>query len=77
MSKLSFPLTWKRGLEQRPTDFSTTVSTPASWPEYDPPVWTYDLNVKSRGVPLTDHLVVEIRSENEQTKPITRVAVHL
>jgi hypothetical protein len=77
MTLLNFDLKWKRGLEQRAADFSTTVSSPESalWPEDDPPFWTFDFTVKSQGVHLTDHLVIEIHSENQQL--VTRLAVHL
>ena len=77
MSTLNFDLQWKRELEQRSAVFSTAVSSPDShvWSEGEPPYWTFDLEVKTKGVPLTDHLVVEVHSENRQL--VARLALHL
>jgi len=77
MSALNFQLKWKRLLDERPANYSLTVSSPESafWPENDPPYWTYDLEINSKGVPLTDHLVIEIHSKDQAL--VARLAVHL
>jgi hypothetical protein len=77
MNALHFQTKWKRGMDERPADSSFTVRGPESviWPEYDPPSWNFTLNLKSRGVPLTDQLVIEIYARDRRA--IVRFAVHL
>jgi hypothetical protein len=79
MKALKFKLYWKTGLRQRPVEkFSLQISPPNPGFEanYSSPNWRYDFTIhSSSGVPLTDHVVVEIYSERE--KFLTRLSSHL
>jgi hypothetical protein len=84
VSGLQLSLYWKRGLELRPlTDF-TPVGLhirpifPFDADAKDLPdrfEWDYDLIVPSAGVPLTDSLVLVIRTQEQ--KVAARVAAHM
>jgi hypothetical protein len=81
MSALNFELEWQSpDLGRKPVEGFTLrlVSPPAPvWPENEKPVpvWTYILTVKTKGVPLTDDLVVTMHSETGNL--LSRMAVHL
>jgi hypothetical protein len=78
MSTLTFKANWKTGLQQRPVGkFSLQISPPdpSTWVEHGSPNWRYDLAIRSNGVPLTDHLVVEVYSETQEF--LTRLSAHL
>ena len=77
MTALNYQLKWKRLLDERPAVYSLSASGPESafWPETDPPYWTYDLEINSKGVPLTDHLVIEIHSKDQAL--VAKLAVRL
>jgi hypothetical protein len=78
MTALTFKANWKTGLKQRPVEkFSLQISPPdrSSWVEHGSPNWRYDLTIRSSGVSLTDHLVVEVYSETRQF--LSRMSVHL
>ena len=78
MRALTFKPNWKTGLKQRPVGkFSLQISPPApsSWVEHGSPNWRYDLTIQSSGVPLTDHLVIEMYSESQRF--LTRLSAHL
>jgi hypothetical protein len=70
MSSLQFKAYWKRGMEMRSVDGlalrtfyrrkeqpTTLVGAPVT---IQRDTWVYNLTVSSQGVPLTDHLILEI-----------------
>jgi hypothetical protein len=78
MRNLSFKVNWKTGLEQRQAEKSSPQIYPPdgnSWVEHGSPSWRYDFRVDLRGVPLTDHLVVEVYSETKEL--LARLSAHL
>ncbi len=84
VSELHLSLSWKRGLELRPltnftpVGFSVRPILPFNPQAQDLPerfVWFYQLLVPSAGVPLTDSLVLIIRTPENQVA--ARVAARL
>jgi hypothetical protein len=77
---LTFGVEWKKGLELRPAALSATVAhcvgasvlTNANGDMSTVPSLTCQLTVNSKGVPLGDHLIVSIFSENG--KRLTRIS---
>jgi len=74
MSSLHFEAFWKRGMRMRPVETltlrsffqrkeqpTTLVGVPVT---IQRDTWVYDLTVVSKGVPLTDHLILEIFSKD-------------
>ena len=55
----SFHLTWKRGFELRPCDMSSIESRRPVVKAFANR-WEYFLNVSAAGVPLSDHLLVDV-----------------
>jgi len=85
MSSLRFDGFWKRGLAMRPVETltlwrffqrkeqpTTLVGVPVTI-RLD--TWVYDLTVFSKGVPLTDHLILEIFGKDGRR--LARVSVRL
>jgi hypothetical protein len=80
MSGLTFKTWWKTGFKQRPVDVISFKSVPpqsSALSESEPvsQVWTFTIKIASKGVPLTDHLVVEIYSKDGAF--LGRMAAHL
>ena len=80
MSGLKFKTWWKTGFKGRPVDVISFRSLPPqssvlSEFESVSPVWTFTIKIASKGVPLTDHLVVEIYSKDGAF--LGRMAAHL
>ena len=79
-SVINFKVEWKKGVQQQPVEgFSLKISPPEPAPMSElapaPDVWTYMITVKSKNVPITDHLIVSINSGNG--KLLTRLSVRL
>lgn len=74
VGKLRLELSWKRGLEMRPvTGFKTLFFKVQTIPPYATELaaelperleWSYEMEVPSAGVPLTDGLVLIVRRED-------------
>jgi hypothetical protein len=80
MPGLKFKTWWKTGFKHRPVDVISFKSLPPQAPvllesESDSPVWTFMMKIDSKGVPLTDHLIVEIYSKDGAF--LGRMAAHL
>ena len=84
VSELNLSLFWKRGLQLRPllsykpVDFSVHQISPVNPDAKDLPErleWDYALEIQSSGVPLTDSLVMVIRSPDGHVA--ARVAARL
>lgn len=85
MSKLRLSLFWKRGVELRPIDdFKVTFFDVKPIPPYATELaaelperlqWSYELDIGSAGVPLTDGLVLVFRREDGRIA--ARVAARL
>ena len=85
MSKLRLSLFWKRGVELRPVeDFKVTFFDVKRIPPYATELaaelperlqWSYELDIGSAGVPLTDGLVLVFRREDGRIA--ARVAARL
>jgi hypothetical protein len=85
MSKLRLSLFWKRGVELRPVeDFKVTFFDVRPIPPYATELsaelperlqWSYELDIGSAGVPLTDGLVLIFRREDGRIA--ARVAARL
>jgi hypothetical protein len=80
MSGLKFKTWWKTGFKERPVDVISFKSLPPqssvlSESEAVSPVWTFTIKIASKGIPLTDHLVVEIYSKDGAF--LGRMAAHL
>jgi hypothetical protein len=85
MSKLKLSLFWKRGVALRPIDdFKVTFAAVKPVPPYATELaselhekleWMYELDIPSKGVPLTDALVLVFRREDGRIA--ARVAARL
>jgi hypothetical protein len=80
MGALNFTLEWQSQLRRRPVEVSSSrlvAPGPSVWPENEKPVavWSYIFIVKTQGVPLTDDLIITVRSETN--KLVSRMGVHL
>jgi hypothetical protein len=81
MGNLNFTLEWESpDLQRKPVEgFGVKLAPPlpSVWPENDKPirVWSYILNVTTKGVPLADELIITIYSET--SKQVSRMAVRL
>jgi hypothetical protein len=80
MSGLIFKTWWKTGFKERQVDVISFKAMPPQaevWSESEPisPVWTFTMKIASKGVPLTDHLIVEIYSKDGAF--LGRMAEHL
>ena len=80
MGALDFTLEWQSHFERRPVEIlsARVVSPgPSVWPENQKPipVWSYIFTVKTERVPLTDDLIITMRSET--SKLVSRMGVHL
>jgi len=75
---LSFSLDWQTQLDRKPIEgFSTDLLPPPSsvLADQTAPAWSYVITLNTKGVPLTDHLVITVHSGAD--KFVTRMAVHL
>lgn len=78
MTSLQFEVYWKRGFEMRKADFTVMGKEQSrDLVEVLPTaeVWKYNLSVKSENVPLTDALVIVIRTPDGKT--VSRLTGHL
>ena len=80
MDTLSFSFEWKSQFARRPVEaYSSQLISPGPsvWPENEKPVpvWSYIFTVKTGGVPLTDDLVIVVRSET--SNQLSRMAIRL
>jgi hypothetical protein len=60
MSSLQFKAEWKTGLSMRPVSKMTVRSLQKQEMMPYPSLWGYELAISSEGVPLTDHLIVNV-----------------
>jgi hypothetical protein len=87
VSPLILSLYWKRGFALRKVEKATPVNAtiqkiePSPWlrnenPNYpDKFIWSYDLTVRTAGVPLTDHLILVVRTP--ERKLVARVSARM
>jgi len=78
-SSLDIKLKWKQELKEQPIDAQAVKKYLAPTPpmqelEPYPRMWMYEISVKSKDVPLTQHLIVEVYSGD---KFFARFAAHL
>ena len=78
---LTFQLEWKDGMQMRPAALSPVVtrctgtsSTPIPSRDFTIPSVTCQMTVDSKGVPLSDHLIVSVVSADG--KQLTRLSAH-
>ncbi len=60
MSSLQFKAEWKTGLSMRPVSKMTVRPLKKGEMVPYPSLWGYELDISSEGVPLTDHLIVNV-----------------
>ena len=80
MHHLNFTLEWHSEVEQKPVEAVTSkliAPGPPVWPENQKPipVWSYIFTVNTRGVPLTDDLIITLQSETGSV--VSRMGAHL
>ena len=80
MNTLSFTFEWKSQFERRPVEaVSSRLMSPGPslWPENEKPVpvWSYIFTVKTAGVPVTNDLVITVRSET--SNQLSRMVIRL
>lgn len=63
MNLLSIKVTWKTELEERAAETPSIEIVKPVWAETSEiPIWNYVVTIKSKRVPLTDHLIVRVYS---------------
>ena len=70
MSSLRFKAEWKTGLSMRPVSKMTVRPLKKDEMVPYPSLWGYELDISSKGVPLTDHLVVSVFGRD--SSPVVR-----
>jgi hypothetical protein len=87
MSPLTLSLYWKRGFALRKVEKATPVNATVqkievpTWLPHENPnvpekyIWSYHLSVRTAGVPLTDHLILMVHTQ--EGKIVARVSARM